>query len=441
MQKELMELYKEHGVNPFASCLPLVAQLPVFIGLYQVLRNQIEPTPVVSFLGIDDIFQKLSSIGGITEYVILGLYVTTMLGSTLLFSFVTDRQQKYMFAAMPIFFIPFVIGVPARRDDLLDHDQHLDHLPAGRRQAHDGPSAEAGLRGCRGEGRREGRRPGGPQGHGQPHPALTDRAPGAGRRERTSEEAPRGRRPAAMTGSPVQVEATGETVGEARWAALHELERRYPALDRTAVEFVVLSEGQRGLLGVGYEPARVIASLADAPPADAAPAPAAVPDEPHPDDSPVAARVRALMAHVVAGLGLDADVKVVESDESVAAIVTGDDLGLLIGRHGHTIDAVQYLANAIVHRHEESPVDVVIDAQGYRARRERTLRDVAARAAADAIRTGEPVPLEPMSSVERKIVHVYLKAEVPQVRTASEGAEPNRHVVVLPAEDDAPAGV
>jgi YidC/Oxa1 family membrane protein insertase len=113
MQKEMMELYKEHGVNPFASCLPLVAQLPVFIGLYQVLRNQIEPTPVKSFLGIDDIFQKLSSIGGITEYIVIALYVGTMLGSTLLFSFVTDRQQKYMFAAMPIFFIPFVIGVPA----------------------------------------------------------------------------------------------------------------------------------------------------------------------------------------------------------------------------------------------------------------------------------------------------------------------------------------
>jgi YidC/Oxa1 family membrane protein insertase len=113
MQKEMMELYKEHGVNPFASCLPLVAQLPVFIGLYQVLRNQIEPTPIKSFLGIEDIFQKLSSIGGITEYIIIALYVGTMLGSTLLFSFVTDRQQKYMFAAMPIFFIPFVIGVPA----------------------------------------------------------------------------------------------------------------------------------------------------------------------------------------------------------------------------------------------------------------------------------------------------------------------------------------
>ena len=237
-----------------------------------------------------------------------------------------------------------------------------------------------------------------------------------------------------MTDPAVQVEATGETVGEARWAALHELERRYPALDRTAVEFVVLSEGQRGLLGVGYEPARVIATLSGAPPQSAAPARAVV--ESHPEDSPAAARVRALMAQVVDGLGLDASVTVVESDAGVAATVTGDDLGLLIGRHGHTIDAVQYLANAIVHRHEEAAADVVIDAQGYRARRERTLRDVAARAAADAIRTGEPVPLEPMSSVERKIVHVYLKAEVPRVQTASEGAEPNRHVVVLPAEGE-----
>src|SRR4051812_36012895 len=150
-----------------------------------------------------------------------------------------------------------------------------------------------------------------------------------------------------MSDQRAEVESTGETVGEARWAALHELERRYPALDRTAVEFVVLSEGQRGLLGVGYEPARVIATLSGAPP-EAAPA-RAVAEPPHPEDSPAAARVRALMAHVVDGLGLDASVSVVESGDSVAATVTGEDLGLLIGRHGHTIDAVQYLANAIVH--------------------------------------------------------------------------------------------
>jgi len=188
-----------------------------------------------------------------------------------------------------------------------------------------------------------------------------------------------------MTDAPVQVEATGETVGEARWAALHELERRYPALDRTAVEFVVLSEGQRGLLGVGYEPARVIATLSGEPPAEAAPAPREV--ESNPDDSPAAARIRALMGQAVDGLGLDASVRLAESEERVTVTVTGDDLGLFIGRHGHTIDAVQYLANAIVHRHEETAVEVVVDAQGYRARRERTLRDVAARAAADAIRT------------------------------------------------------
>jgi YidC/Oxa1 family membrane protein insertase len=113
MQQEMMALYKEHNVNPFASCLPLVAQMPVFIGLYQVLRHQIHSSVDRGFLGISDIFEKLSTIGGITEYSVLGLYVLTMLGSTLLFSFVTDRQQKYMFAAMPVVFLPFVINVPA----------------------------------------------------------------------------------------------------------------------------------------------------------------------------------------------------------------------------------------------------------------------------------------------------------------------------------------
>src|SRR6478609_6487493 len=69
-----------------------------------------------------------------------------------------------------------------------------------------------------------------------------------------------------MSDQRAEVESTGETVGEARWAALHELERRFPSLDRDAVEFVVLSEGKRGLLGVGYEPAMVIARLSEVPP-------------------------------------------------------------------------------------------------------------------------------------------------------------------------------
>jgi YidC/Oxa1 family membrane protein insertase len=112
MQKELMELYKEHNVNPFASCLPLVFQMPVFIGLYQTLRN-FHPSGDKSFLGIHDIFVNLSTIGGVTEVVMVGAYCLSMLGSTLLFSFVQDRQQKFLFASMSVIFIPFIMRVPA----------------------------------------------------------------------------------------------------------------------------------------------------------------------------------------------------------------------------------------------------------------------------------------------------------------------------------------
>jgi YidC/Oxa1 family membrane protein insertase len=116
-QKELMDLYKEHNVNPFASCLPMVFQIPVFIGLYRVLTNfshQNPPPPgSPSFLGIDNIFHTLGSIGPPTEYVMIVIYLASMLGSTLLFSFVTDNQQKYMFAAMSVFFVFFIIRVPA----------------------------------------------------------------------------------------------------------------------------------------------------------------------------------------------------------------------------------------------------------------------------------------------------------------------------------------
>ena len=146
--------------------------------------------------------------------------------------------------------------------------------------------------------------------------------------------------------------------------------------------------------------------------------------------------VRELLMHVVDALGIDAEVEVAEEPGCVTGTVTGEDLGLLIGRHGQTIDAVQYLANAIVHRRAEAPAEVVIDAEGYRDRRRRALWGVADRAVADVRRSGRPVALEPMTSVERKIVHLHLK-EVRGVGTASEGLEPNRHVVVLPEDDPA----
>jgi spoIIIJ-associated protein len=222
------------------------------------------------------------------------------------------------------------------------------------------------------------------------------------------------------------VEATGETVGEAKWAALRELEQRYPGLDKAAVRFEVVSEGERGLLGVGYSPARVVAAL----PADAVETAQALLRE----ESALAADARTLVTSIVTTLGVDARVDVRESDDAVTVTCSGPDVALLIGRHGQTIDALQHLLNAIAHRsHGSDRKDVVVDAAGYRARRRETLEAIAVRAAERVLATGEREELEPMTAVERKVVHLRLQG-VEGVATTSEGAEPSRYVVVLPGQ-------
>jgi spoIIIJ-associated protein len=222
----------------------------------------------------------------------------------------------------------------------------------------------------------------------------------------------------------VQVEATGETVGEAKWSALRELEKQFPELDKSSVHFQVVSEGERGLLGVGYAPARVIATV----PADAG---AAEPSEPR-DESPLAAEVRDLVERIVYAIGVAGRVDVEEDDEAITVSCTGNDLGMLIGRHGQTIDSIQYLLNAILYRRPEGErKEVIVDAAGYRARRRATLESLAVRSAERALRSGDAVDLEPMTAVERKIVHVRLK-EFDGVETSSEGTEPNRYIVIHP---------
>jgi spoIIIJ-associated protein len=220
------------------------------------------------------------------------------------------------------------------------------------------------------------------------------------------------------------IEATGETVGEAKWAALRELERRHPGLDKAAVRFEVVAEGERGILGVGYEPARVVAHL---PAAAAEAAAAAVSDE-----TGQAAETRTLVASIVSTLGVDAEVDAREEEHSIVVTCSGPDVGLVIGRHGQTIDAIQYLLNAIGWRaHGEERKEVVVDAAGYRARRKVTLEALALRVAERVRDSGEPEELEPMTAIERKVVHLSLKG-VAGVGTASEGTEPNRYVVVVP---------
>lgn len=230
----------------------------------------------------------------------------------------------------------------------------------------------------------------------------------------------------------VSVEATGETVGEAKWAAVRELERLVPGVARDAIRFQVVTEGERGLLGVGYMPARVVATATALP---AAPA-AAAGDLPEPDsdavDADEAALVSAFLARTMHALGVDATVATTETDAELTATLEGDDLGIAIGRHGQMIDALQYLANAIAHRtFGDDRRRVVIDAAGYRARRAETLEDTARRTAERAAATGHRIALDPMSAIERRIVHEALKDD-PMVETASEGDEPNRYVVVVP---------
>jgi spoIIIJ-associated protein len=212
-------------------------------------------------------------------------------------------------------------------------------------------------------------------------------------------------------------EGSGDTLGEAKWAAMKELETRFPGLTQDCVRFDVAEDGEAD------GPARVRAEVDQ----DAWRAAAErIPDEP-------AERVRALVARVVNALGLHATVDIDESDEEIRATVNGDDLGLLIGKHGSTIDALQHIAFRAAVRGEEIRKQVTVDAAGYRERREGALHRMADRASAEALQYGRPVELEPMRATERKIVHTYL-SERTDVETHSEGDEPDRRLVVSPVE-------
>jgi spoIIIJ-associated protein len=139
-----------------------------------------------------------------------------------------------------------------------------------------------------------------------------------------------------------------------------------------------------------------------------------------------------LLDHVVQGLGLEAEVEVVADDDTITGTLHGEELGIFIGRHGQTIDAVQHLAQRILLADPEAPRrQIVVDAENYRARRREALEKQADQAAIDAERYGRPVALDAMTASERKHVHEYLR-ERGGVDTHSEGDEPERHLVVTP---------
>src|SRR4051795_100271 len=176
-------------------------------------------------------------------------------------------------------------------------------------------------------------------------------------------------------------EGEGNSLGEAKWSAIRALEPDFPGLEADDVDFEVLDEGdpEEG------RPARVRATVDESRWEE---------DEDLPDAP--AERIREMLERVALGFGLRASVEITESDEEIRATVNGEDLGLLIGKHGATIDALQHLAARIGFRGQEARKSVVVDAAGYRERRELALQRAADQAVTDALEYGRPVELEPM---------------------------------------------
>jgi spoIIIJ-associated protein len=149
-----------------------------------------------------------------------------------------------------------------------------------------------------------------------------------------------------------------------------------------------------------------------------------------------AERVREILERVVDALDVEGDVDIDENEERILGTVDAEDVGLLIGRRGQTIDAVQLLCyRAAFQGHGGERKRVVVDAAGYRERRRELIAGQADRAADRALKTGKEIELEPMSATERKIVHDHL-VDRAGIETFSEGEEPERCVIVAPLVGD-----
>jgi spoIIIJ-associated protein len=214
-----------------------------------------------------------------------------------------------------------------------------------------------------------------------------------------------------------KVIATGRSVDEAVTSALVKL-----GATRSQAKVRVLREPVRGLFGlIGAKEAEVEVSI-----------------ELSPEES-----VRDFLAGVLRRMGVQARVRtksVTEDGRSVieAEIVCDEaDLPVVIGRHGSTLESLQYLANVVVNQEQKEFLKVIVDAGDYRRRRMEGLQRMADRAALRAVRTKRPVALDPMPASDRKFVHTYLQNRS-DVMTSSEGSEPNRKVVVVPLVQSGP---
>jgi len=216
------------------------------------------------------------------------------------------------------------------------------------------------------------------------------------------------------------VEASGNTIAEATEKALAEL-----GASREEVEIQILSQGGRRLLGFGTQEARVRATLR-------------LPES----EEEVALVAKEVLERLLGGMGLEARVSLRPADlpvepTPIALDITGQNLGILIGRRGETLRALQYITRLIIYRRLHQWAEIIVDVEGYKKRRESSLTQLARRMADRATLLGQAVSLEPMPPHERRIIHLALR-DHEKVTTESVDEGDHRKVVIFPRGHTAP---
>ena len=200
------------------------------------------------------------------------------------------------------------------------------------------------------------------------------------------------------------IERSGKTVDDATNDAL-----KFLRISRDEVDVTVLDTGSKGILGFGSKPARVLVKVKFDP----------------------EKRARQFLREVTAAMGLPLTVTTTLKDKQLLINLTGDDMGILIGKRGQTLDSLQYLVNLVVNKGNAPYISVTLDTENYRQRRKETLESLAINLAKKVKATHKNVVLEPMNPYERRIIHAALQNNR-FVTTYSEGDEPFRNVVIAP---------
>lgn len=227
------------------------------------------------------------------------------------------------------------------------------------------------------------------------------------------------------------VEKIAKTVDDAVTMALLDL-----MVTRDEVEIDIIEKGTKGFLGLGAKDAKVKVTVKEIEEAKSVfdeleiePVNISLDEEVDP------AKIgENFLAEVLDKMDIEAEIEVHVTKEQVKMIISGNKMGLLIGKRGENLDALQYLVNLVVNKNTEKYTRVILDTENYRQRREETLKKLAFRLAKKASQTNRKVILEPMNPYDRRIIHSALQHSK-SVKTYSEGKEPYRKIVITPVED------